>query len=82
MKGAVERILDRCIYVGIGENRVLLTEERKAEILRRMDAIAAEGLRVLCLAAKYLPNAEKANIKSISRDDLEKDCGFLGLVGI
>jgi P-type Na+/K+ transporter len=82
VKGAVERILDRCTHIGIGENKVPLTEEAKEQIIQRMDSLAAEGLRVLCLAEKHIPNAEKANVKNISRDELENNCCFLGLAGI
>ena len=82
VKGAVERILDRCTHVGIGVNKLALTEERREDILQRMNTLAAEGLRVLCLAAKYVPISEKAEIKTMSRDMLESDCCFLGLAGI
>ncbi|KAG8805027.1 hypothetical protein FRC17_005769, partial [Serendipita sp. 399] len=82
VKGAVERILDRCTHVGIGENRIPLTEEGKEQIIQRMDSIAAEGLRVLCFAGKYLPHEMKDTIKTVSRDELESGCSFLGLAGI
>lgn len=82
VKGAVERILDRCTHVGIGENKIPLTDEGKQDIIDRMDNIAAEGLRVLCLAAKYIPNSMKDDIKSVPRDQIESDCAVLGLAGI
>ncbi|KAG9056424.1 hypothetical protein FS842_010758 [Serendipita sp. 407] len=82
IKGAVERILERCTHVGIGDNKIPLTEEGKEHIIQRMDSIAAEGLRVLCLAGKHIPHSMKATIKSIPRDELESDCCFLGLAGI
>jgi Na+-exporting ATPase len=82
VKGAVERILDRCTHVGIGDDNLPLTEQRREDILQHMNTLAAEGLRVLCLAAKYVPNSEKVEIRTMSRDMLEKDCCFLGLAGI
>ncbi|KAG8802546.1 hypothetical protein FRC17_006393, partial [Serendipita sp. 399] len=82
VKGAVERILDRCTHIGLGENKIPLTEEGKEEIIDRMDTLAAEGLRVLCLAAKYIPNARQDEVKSIPRDEIENGCCFLGLAGI
>lgn len=82
LKGAVERILDRCTRIGLGENNVPLTEEAKMQIIQRMDSIAAEGLRVLCLAAKYIPHSSKEILKSMPRDELENECCFLGLAGI
>ena len=47
-----------------------------------MNALADEGLRVLCLAGTQLPHAKKDSSKTAARADLEKDCGVLGLVGI
>jgi len=82
MKGAVERILDRCTHVGLGDNKILLTEQSKEQIIERMDSFAAEGLRVLCLAAKHIPYSNKVTIKGIPRDELENGCSFLGLAGI
>ena len=82
MKGAAERILDRCSYIGIGESRRAITQEDKDNIIMHMDALADEGLRVLCFAGTRLPHSEKDSIEAIPRADLEKDCGVLGLVGI
>lgn len=82
MKGAVERILDRCSHVGLGEGRLALTSEIKEEIINHMDDMAAEGLRVLCLAAKHIPHDQIGTIKGLARDELEKDFCLLGLVGI
>lgn len=82
VKGAVERLLDRCTFVGLGDARIPLTEEMKHIIHERMDQFATEGLRVLCFAGKYVPHSDKDTIKAMDRDDLESDCGLLGLVGI
>lgn len=82
MKGAVERILERCTHVGLGETKYPMTEIDKAQIIEQMDSIAAEGLRVLCLAAKHIPYSNKDTIKGIPRDELENECSFLGLAGI
>jgi Na+-exporting ATPase len=40
MKGAVERVLDRCEAVGLGNDAVPLDDSRKAEIIARMDAVS------------------------------------------
>lgn len=82
MKGAVERVLDRCSYIGIGESRRPITQEDRNNITKHMDALAGEGLRVLCLAGTQIPYSEKDSIQTAPRADLEKDCGVLGLVGI
>ncbi len=49
-KGAVERILDLCSTAGFGPARKPMTDELKAEMLQRMNALASLGLRVLAVA--------------------------------
>ncbi|TRM64769.1 potassium/sodium eff [Schizophyllum amplum] len=82
MKGAVERVMERCTHVGMGPDRIELTERAKKTINERMDALASQGLRVLCLAGKYIPMSQKDGVKTMKRDELESSCGVLGLVGI
>jgi Na+-exporting ATPase len=81
-KGAVERILERCSYSGMNETGPALTQQARDEILARTDQLAAEGLRVLCLAGKHIPISQRDAVKTMPRDELEADFGFLGLVGI
>jgi Na+-exporting ATPase len=83
MKGAVERILDRCTHIGLNpDNQIELTEKNRTHIISRMDKLAAEGLRVLALSAKLAPIGQEAEIKAMPRDELEKGFMFVGLVGI
>jgi magnesium-transporting ATPase (P-type) len=86
MKGATERLLDRCSFIGIEKGLkdagFSLPESVKRDVLSHMDNLAAEGLRVLSLCGRVFPAEEAEHIKSMSRDDLEQDMGFLGLVGI
>jgi magnesium-transporting ATPase (P-type) len=81
LKGAVERVLDSCAYVSLAEQQVPLTEDLKADIIARMDMLAAEGLRVLCLSGKKL-EVSPEKVKALPRDELESDMCFLGLAGI
>ncbi|KAK9693387.1 hypothetical protein K7432_013947 [Basidiobolus ranarum] len=69
-KGATERILSLCHNV-----------EDEEEILARVDTLASKGLRVLTLAYKSL-EFTKEEVQNTSREALEKDLTFLGLVGI
>ncbi|KAL7412608.1 hypothetical protein BDY24DRAFT_392075 [Mrakia frigida] len=83
MKGAVERILDRCTFIGLSPDvQVKIDDEKREEIIARMDTLAAEGLRVLGLGARVMPREREDEIKEMKRDDLEKEFCFLGLVGI
>ncbi|KAL7410384.1 hypothetical protein BDY24DRAFT_400352 [Mrakia frigida] len=83
MKGAVERILDRCAFIGLSpDTQVKLDEEGRQNIIARMDLLAGEGLRVLALASRVESREREAEIREMKRDDLEKNFCFLGLVGI
>ncbi|KAL4872128.1 hypothetical protein BDV12DRAFT_193920 [Aspergillus spectabilis] len=83
-KGAVERVLESCTTViwTAGEAPIPVTEEIKTEILQNMEALAKEGLRVLCMACREddsdIPNSEEVPL----REEVEKDLVFCGLVGL
>ncbi|KFY17039.1 hypothetical protein V492_00899 [Pseudogymnoascus sp. VKM F-4246] len=68
---------------GAGESVLpMLTSSpaEKAEIEKRMQELAREGLRVLCIATKSVPSASKKDIQS--REWTESNLDFLGLVGL
>ncbi|MDZ7701665.1 MAG: cation-transporting P-type ATPase [Halobacteriales archaeon] len=76
MKGAPEEVLDRCDRVLIDGEAVDLTDARRAAILERNEAFAADALRVLGFASKPVddPDADEAS--------LETGLTFLGLQGM
>lgn len=49
-KGAVERILDMCAFVGTGDNQQPMTAEMKEAIIKQMTDFASLGQRVLAVA--------------------------------
>ncbi|ORX89631.1 potassium/sodium eff [Basidiobolus meristosporus CBS 931.73] len=69
-KGATERIISLCQNI-----------EDDKEILQKVDILASKGLRVLTLAYKTL-DLNPEDVQNSSREDLEKNLNFLGLVGI
>lgn len=88
-KGAVERILDLCAFVGTGEARQPMTEELKESVLRQMNVLAAQGQRVLAVAYRpwedghytaqqYKSPAEEEE----ARSEVEQELTLLGLAGI
>ncbi|KAK4121703.1 ATPase, P-type cation-transporter [Parathielavia appendiculata] len=95
-KGAVERILDLCAYVGTGEAQQPMTAEMKEQILEQMTKFASLGQRVLAVAyrpwqGRYVPGSEKKVIASngdfpteedANRAAVEQDLVLLGLAGI
>ena len=78
LKGAVERVIQRCTTVGDEE----FTPKHEEEITAKMDALAVQGLRVLALCGKRLPASQADAIKAMPRDEFENGFGFLGLAGI
>ncbi|KAF7308997.1 Sodium transport atpase [Mycena kentingensis (nom. inval.)] len=84
MKGAVERILERCSSFGaFGDGTSLeLTGETKSRIVRTTDDIASQGLRVLALASRRIVYNDASELAHMSRDDIERHMSFVGLVGI
>ncbi|OJD36706.1 potassium sodium efflux p-type fungal-type [Diplodia corticola] len=81
-KGAVERILDLCVNVGIGAHETAITDEVKEQILEQMSLLADQGLRVLAIARRSW-TGEPINDKSeIPREDIEQNLTLLGLAGL
>lgn len=81
MKGAVERVIDSCTTVQAAEGPLDLTEDRKEDVLKNMEALASQGLRVLALAyRKWQTPVEDWG--EFPRSDVEKDMCLLGLIGL
>ncbi len=76
LKGSVESILQRCdnVFGDVESGRALDPES----VHRRVDEMAADGLRVLALARTELP----AGTKSIQHQDVLSGLSFLGLQGM
>ena len=73
VKGAPERIIERCNY--IMENNVVkpLTAQKKKQVLSYIESMSNRALR--CLAAAYKENGLQKN------EGLERDLIFLGVAG-
>lgn len=88
-KGAVERLIDLCTTVGIGNEQQPMTEAHKEEILQQMDAFASQGQRVLAIASRpwegmytEKTNAENTDDDNSLRERVESGLTLLGLAGI
>lgn len=85
-KGAVERVVESCTALTTVHNGTEpLSEQRKAEILANMEALARRGLRVLALASRTSPRVvteEEARLGLLKREQFEGNLIFRGLVGI
>ncbi|KAJ4257495.1 potassium/sodium eff [Fusarium torreyae] len=87
-KGAVERVLDLCDYVGTGAGQQPMTDDLKESVLDQMNSLASQGQRVLAIA--YRPWDGRFTAKQASsaaedeklRTEVEKGLVLLGLAGI
>lgn len=83
----MERVVASCsgILSGDGQPRNI-TSEDEARVHSNMECLASQGLRVLALAQRKLSPADAGSgpetIATLSRDKIEHDLTFLGLVGI
>jgi calcium-translocating P-type ATPase len=79
-KGSPEAVLQRCTTIaGADGARLPLDRERREELVRRVDAYAASGLRVLAFGARALPAGAPA---PEHREEAEVELSFLGLVAM
>lgn len=83
MKGAVERVLAACTTVQTEHGVMALEEEKKQTVLRNMEVLAGQGLRVLALASKLWDEPmESEDWAQYPRTNVERDMTLLGLIGL
>ncbi|OAA35736.1 potassium/sodium efflux P-type ATPase [Beauveria brongniartii RCEF 3172] len=87
-KGAVERVLDLCSYVGTGADQQPVTDELKESVLQQMNKLASQGQRVLAIAYRAWDGKFTAKQSSSAAEDeklrgeVEQNLTLLGLAGI
>ncbi|KAL2828152.1 hypothetical protein BDW59DRAFT_159748 [Aspergillus cavernicola] len=83
-KGAVERVVESCTSViwTAGEAPIPMSDDIQNQILQNMEALAKEGLRVLCLACREDDTDFTKGDEVPPRDQVEKDLVFCGLIGL
>ena len=79
IKGAVERILDLCVDLGIEGAKKEMTDEVKESVYEQMTLLADQGLRVLALASKTWEGDWQ---EDTPRDKVESGLTLLGLAGL
>ncbi|KAL9628584.1 MAG: hypothetical protein Q9164_007213, partial [Protoblastenia rupestris] len=82
-KGAVERIIGSCNLVCWEEDSepTEMTQEIRDRILYNMEALAAQGLRVLAFASKVYEGQSGDSVE-YDRAVIENDLKFQGLIGL
>lgn len=78
-KGAPEAVLARCSRVATADGTALpLTPTDRAALLTKVDSSAAQGLRLIALAAQPL----SVKLAPPDRDQVESNLTFLGVAGL
>ncbi|MGZ4307930.1 MAG: cation-translocating P-type ATPase [Gaiellaceae bacterium] len=78
-KGAPEEVLARSTAIGGRENHRPITEADRVEVLDVLDSYAKQGLRVLAVARRRLPDGA---VPPERREDAETELCLLGLVAL
>ena len=83
-KGAVERVIEACNSVRWEQDsdEVQLNQTLKDQILENMEALAAQGFRVLALASKEGPSKFAGAKLEHDREEIESNLIFQGLIGL
>ncbi|KAI3653358.1 hypothetical protein MP228_001305 [Amoeboaphelidium protococcarum] len=82
-KGSMESILALCVsYLKDDDSTAPVNAQFKAQIEENVERLASEGLRVLALAFKPVASTNIDEIEQLSRESVESELIFLGLVGI
>jgi magnesium-transporting ATPase (P-type) len=78
-KGAPEEVLARSTRIGGPLDHVALTDAERARVLEALNRYASQGLRVIAIARRRLPDGTDAPTR---REDAERDLVLLGLVAL
>ena len=78
-KGAPEEVLERATRIGGRDTHRELLENDRAMVLEVLERYASQGLRVLAIARRRLPDGAEAPAR---REDAERELCLLGLVAL
>lgn len=81
MKGAVERVMEACTMIRTPEGDVPMSDDLREHVLKNMEALASQGLRVLALASRPWTQ-QLESWHDFPRSEVEKDMVLLGLIGL
>jgi magnesium-transporting ATPase (P-type) len=78
-KGASHELLSRCSTIFLENKNAPLDDMKRKDIEQQIEGFAVEGLRVLAMGTRVLPNPEH---KEFTSEEVEKDLTFLGLAAL
>lgn len=78
VKGAPKKIISLCNHISVDGTPQPLSEEEKEKIVAIHDKLAGEGLRILAMAYRDLPQ----NLTEFTPDTVEKDLILVGMTAM
>jgi Ca2+-transporting ATPase len=78
LKGAPKEVLTLCTSIRVKETERVLDKSLREEIMSINDTYAHDGLRVLAVAMRVLPDS----VTTYTQETIERDMTFLGLVAM
>lgn len=84
-KGAPERIVDLCSHILVGPEDLeleMMDASFKSQIKLQNETMATKGLRVISVAYKWLAHSDLQDLSPNSREAVESNLVFVGLIGI
>lgn len=78
-KGAPDSLLGVCTHILKNSKAEILSQKEREALLERTEALASRALRTIAVAYKKISTGSK---EDLSKDELEKDLIFLGLIAM
>lgn len=84
IKGAPKEVMELCTSVLKNGERIEMTKEQRTKIMEENDKYAANGLRVLAVACRYLGENDNlpAAMSAYTPELIEQEMTFIGLVAM
>jgi len=78
VKGAPKKVISLCNQISVNGKPETLTDEKKKEIIKIHDELASQGLRILAMAYRDLPE----ELEDYSPENVEKDLILVGMTAL
>ncbi|HIH61904.1 MAG TPA: cation-transporting P-type ATPase, partial [Methanobacteriales archaeon] len=78
VKGAPKKLISLCDQISVDGKPKILTEEEKKKIIKVHDELASQGLRILAMAYRNLPD----ELEDYRPENIERNLVFVGMTAL
>jgi len=78
VKGAPKKLISLCDQISVDGKPKILTKEEKKEIIKVHDELASQGLRILAMAYRNLPD----ELEDYRPENIERNLVFVGMTAL